>query len=92
MQELEKILEEIGEVRGQAGREWPSEDNYIKKEWEHGVDRVVGVIRTHLSRENDPEITRSSRDTQGAEHEINLPKEEFEILRFADSVTFRCGN
>ena len=30
MQELEKILEEIGELRGQAGSECTSEDHYIK--------------------------------------------------------------
>ena len=31
MQELEKILGEIGELRGQAGSECTSEDHYIKK-------------------------------------------------------------
>lgn len=30
MQGLEKILEEIGELRGQAGSECTSEDHYIK--------------------------------------------------------------
>ena len=49
MQELEKILEEIGELRGQAGSECTSEDHYIKKAWEHCLDRVVGIIRKHMS-------------------------------------------
>ena len=49
MQGLEKILEEIGELRGQAGSECTSEDHYIKKAWEHCLDRVVGIIRKHLN-------------------------------------------
>ena len=61
-------------------------------EWNRAIDLCTNIINAHISRENDPETTRSSRDTQGAEHEINLPKEEFEMLRFSDSVTFRCGN
>ena len=50
MQVLEKILEEIGGLRGQAGSECTSEDHYIKKAWEHCLDRVVGII---LKRMND---------------------------------------
>ena len=49
MQELEKILEEIGELRGQAGSECTSEDHYIKKAWEHCLDRVVDIIRKHMN-------------------------------------------
>lgn len=49
MQELEKILEEIGELRGQAGSECTSEDYYIKKAWEHCLDRVVDIIRRHMN-------------------------------------------
>ena len=49
MQELEKILEEIGELRGQAGSECTSKDHYIKKAWEHCLDRVVGIIRKHMN-------------------------------------------
>lgn len=49
MQELEKILEEIGELRGQAGSECTSEDHYIKKAWERCLDRVVGIIRKHMN-------------------------------------------
>lgn len=49
MRELEKILEEIGELRGQAGSECTSEDHYIKKAWEHCLDRVVGIIRNHMN-------------------------------------------
>ena len=46
---LEKILEEIGELRGQAGSECTSEDHYIKKAWEHCLDRVVGIIRKYMN-------------------------------------------
>ena len=49
MQELEKILEEIGELCGQAGSECTPEDHYIKKAWEHCLDRVVGIIRKHMN-------------------------------------------
>ena len=49
MQELEKILGEIGELRGQAGSECTSEDHYIKKAWEHCLDRVVGIILKHMN-------------------------------------------
>ena len=49
MQGLEKILEEIGELRGQAGSECTSEDHYIKKAWEHCLDRVVGIILKHMN-------------------------------------------
>ena len=49
MQELEKILEEIDELRGQAGSECTSEDHYIKKAWEHCLDRVVGIIRKYMN-------------------------------------------
>ena len=49
MQELEKILEEIDELRGQAGSECTSEDHYIKKAWEHCLDRVVDIIRNHMN-------------------------------------------
>mgnify|MGYP005783232405 CR=1 FL=1 len=59
MQGLEKILEEIGELRGQAGSECTSEGHYIKKAWEHCLDRVVGIIRKHL---NDGWIPVDDRD------------------------------
>lgn len=58
MQKLEKILEEIGELRGQAGSECTSEDHYIKKAWEHCLDRVVGIIRKHM---NDSQCGECSR-------------------------------
>ena len=89
MQELEKILEEIDNLKSEC----------LNGEYEPAygagaldmANAIKDIIRKHLSRENDPEITRSSRDTEPAE-EINLSEEEFEILRFADSATFRCGN
>lgn len=90
MQELEKIL---GEIEKQKKRCLNGEyDPAYAAGALDMANAIKDIIRKHLSRENTTEITRCSRDTQGAEHEINLPKEEFEMLRFSDSVTFRCGN
>ena len=77
MQGLEKILEEIGELRGQAGSECTSEDHYIKKAWEHCLDRVVGIIRKHM---NDGWLPV----------EECLPEEEKEVLVTTDTgeITF----
>ena len=89
MQELEKILEEINyRINEYVDHDYVRGSGDVVK----GLSIAKSIIRKHLSRENTTEITRCSRDTQGAEHEINLPKEEFEMLRFSDSVTFRCGN
>ena len=66
MQELEKILEEIGELRGQAGSECTSEDHYIKKAWEHCLDRVVDIIRKHM---NDGWIPVKRNLPPNAKHE-----------------------
>ena len=49
MQELEKILEEIQELRGKAGSECTSEDHYIKKAWELCLDQVTEIIRNHMN-------------------------------------------
>lgn len=49
MQELEKILEEIEKLRGQVGSECTSEDHYIKRAWEHCLDRVEYIIRNHMN-------------------------------------------
>ena len=65
MQELEKILEEIGELRGQAGSECTSEDHYIKKAWEHCLDRVVDIIRKHM---NDGWVSVEERLPENAKH------------------------
>lgn len=58
MQELEKILEEIEKLRGQVGSECTSEDHYIKKAWEHCLDRVEYIIRKHM---NDGKCGECSR-------------------------------
>lgn len=49
MQELEKILEEIEELRGQVGSECTSEDHYMKKSWEYCLDLVGKIIRKHMN-------------------------------------------
>lgn len=49
MQELDKIMEEIEKLRGQVGSECTSEDHYIKRAWEHCLDRVEYIIRNHMN-------------------------------------------
>ena len=49
MSELEKILEEIEELRGQVGSECTSEDHYMKKSWEYCLDLVEKIIRKHMN-------------------------------------------
>ena len=73
MQELEKILEEIQELRGKAGSEYTSEDHYIKKTWELCLDRVVGIILKHM---NDSWIPV----------EKDLPKNESEVWVVLEST------
>lgn len=81
MQELEKILEEIGELRGQAGSECTSEDHYIKKAWEHCLDRVVDIIRRHM---NDGWIPVEERlPEEGGTYIITAKDGEREIISFA---------
>ena len=47
--QLEKVLEEIEELRGQVGSECTSEDHYIKRAWEHCLDRVEYIIRKYMN-------------------------------------------
>ena len=47
--QLEKVLEGIEELRGQVGSECTSEDHYIKRAWEHCLDRVEYIIRKHMN-------------------------------------------
>ena len=49
MQELEKILKDIEKLRGQVGSERTLEDYYIKRAWEHCLDRVEYIIRKHMN-------------------------------------------
>lgn len=49
MQELEKIMEEIQGLRGKVGSECTSEDHYMKRAWEHCLNRVTEIIRKHMN-------------------------------------------
>ena len=49
MQELEKILEEIEKLHGEAGSECTSEDHYVKRAWEQCIKRVEDIIRKHMN-------------------------------------------
>ena len=74
MQELGKILEEIeSELAGSMGR---------KRE---GLLLADKIIRKHLSRENEPEIERYSRDNSGwVPVEEQLPEEGEEVIVTTD--------
>ena len=46
-------------------------------EWNRAIDLCTNIINAHLSRENDPEIARSSRDNDGwIPVEEALPEED----------------
>ena len=46
-------------------------------EWNRAIDLCTNIINAHLSRENDPEIARSSRDNDGwIPVEERLPEDE----------------
>lgn len=99
MQELEKILEEIGELRGQAGSECTSEDHYIKKAWEHCLDRVVGIILKHM---NDSWIPVEKRLPEDGTDVLVVLKPTYEsdyieysiarYLRFENDEAHWCDN
>lgn len=82
MQELEKILEEIQELRGKAGSECTSEDHYIKKAWELCLDQVTEIIRKNM---NDGWI---SVDERLPEEKINPISRDF----YEYQVTAKFGN
>ena len=50
-------------------------------EWNRAIDLCTNIINAHLSRENDPEIARSSRDNDGwIPVEEDLPPEPPEYV------------
>lgn len=49
MQGLEKILEEIEKLHGEAGSECTSEDHYVKRAWEQCIKCVEDIIRKHIN-------------------------------------------
>ena len=81
MSELEKIPEEIEELRGQVGSECTSEDHCMKKSWECCLDLVGKIIRKHL---NDGWISVEDR----------LPEDDVDVLvTYADmTVYLLCPN
>ena len=86
MQELEKILEEIDNLKSEclSGEYEPA--------YEAGALHMANVIKDiirSLSRENDSEITRSSRDTEGwIPVEERLPEDGTYLCTFAGEL---CG-
>lgn len=66
MQELKKILEEIDqEIEKERTMCEDIEDTPGWRLYEKTMQMAKHIIHKHLSRENDPEITRSSRDNDG---------------------------
>ena len=88
--QLEKVLEGIEELRGQVGSECTSEDHYIKKAWEHCLDRVVSIISKHM---NDGWIPVDKNNTP--DHEIlACDRYDNELIGYlgynADTEEFVC--
>ena len=77
MQELEKILEEIEDERTDIDDYSDSKGRMLARHWNNCIDVVEDIIRKYLSRENDPEITRCSRDT-----DILIAEEVLDKLQF----------
>ena len=57
-------------------------------EWNRAIDLCTNIINAHLSRENDPEIARSSRDNDGwIPVDDRLPEEHEEGTDIYDKNT-----
>ena len=97
MQELEKILEEIEKLRGQVGSECTSEDHYIKKAWEHCLDRVEYIIRKHLNddwipvEERLPEKNEYFVETSSDKDFPNGYYKRLEIAYMTDTIEYVHG-
>lgn len=66
-------------------------------EWNRAIDLCTNIINAHISRENDPEITRSSRDTVDGwiPVEVRLPEEKANPVSqdfYEYQVTAKFGN
>ena len=75
MQVLDKILEEIDETIERYGKN-PYIDEKVT-DLCYGLNIAKEIIRKHISRENDSEITKSSRDT-----DILIAEEVLDKLQF----------
>ena len=74
MQELEIVREKI-----QSKYRVVKSD--VDLEWNRAIDLCTNIINAHLSCENTPEITRSSRDNDGwIPVEERLPEEKKSVL------------
>ena len=69
MQELEKILEEIDNLRGLVGGEDNYINMYVKKTWGDCLDMVQDIIRKHMNdgwipaEERLPEVDEDTEET-----------------------------
>lgn len=62
-------------------------------EWNRAIDLCTNIINAHISRENDPETTRSSQDTEDGwiPVEERLPAEGEEVLITTDVGLIATG-
>ena len=97
MQELEKILEEIKGLRGKVGSECTSEDHYMKRAWEHCLNRVTEIIRKHMNdgwipvEERLPEKNEYFVDTSSNKEFPNGYYRRLEIAYMTDTVEYIHG-
>ena len=53
----------------------------VDLEWNRAIDLCMNIINAHISRENTPEITRSSRDNDGwIPVQDKLPEDDVDVL------------
>ena len=79
--QLEKVLEGIEELRGQVGSECTSEDHYIKRAWEHCLDRVEYIIRKYMDAGWIP--VRERLPEEAGTYIVNALNGERDIVTFA---------
>ena len=78
MQELEKILEEIDNLRGLVGGEDNYINMYVKKTWGDCLDMVQDIIRKHMNdgwipvEERLPEEPKENPEFEGKKIELYL--------------------
>ena len=48
--QLEKMLREINQLRGQVGSECTSEDHYMKRAWEYCLDCVEEIVKKYIDK------------------------------------------
>ena len=80
-------MQELGVVREKIQNKYRVVKTDEDLEWNRAIDLCTNIINAHLSRENDPEIARSSRDNDGwIPVEEDLPPEPPEYVDDEDDL------